>query len=60
VLFDPSARWVVDPRGVASRSRNVPYAGMALRGRVVHTLLRGRFTVRDGVLVDAGGEAAPA
>jgi len=51
VLFDPQASWTVDPRQLLSRSRNSPFAGRTLRGRVVHTLLRGRFTVRDGSVV---------
>ena len=50
VLFDPEQRWTVDPRGLRSRSRNTPYAGLELRGKVVHTMLRGRFTCRDGEL----------
>ena len=50
VLFDPEQRWTVDARALQSRSRNTPYAGMELRGKVVHTLLRGRFTCRDGAL----------
>ncbi len=45
VLFDPEARWTVDPRALHSRSRNTPFAGRTLNGRVVHTLLRGVFTV---------------
>jgi len=48
VLFDPEARWTVDPPALRSRSRNTPFAGRKLRGQVVHTLLRGAFTVRDG------------
>jgi len=48
VLVDPAARWVVDPRQSASRSRNTPYAGRELPGRVVATFLRGRPTVLDG------------
>jgi dihydroorotase len=48
VCFDPEARWTVDPARLASRSENTPYAGRELQGRVVHTMLRGRFTVRDG------------
>ena len=48
VLFDPEQRWTVDARALRSRSRNTPYAGMELRGKVVHTLLRGHFTCRDG------------
>jgi len=48
VVFDPDARWTVDPRASHSRSHNTPFAGRQLWGRVQHTLLRGRFTVRDG------------
>jgi dihydroorotase len=51
VVIDPHARWVVDPAAARSRSRNTPYAGRELRGRVLHTILRGRFTLRDGELV---------
>ena len=48
VLVDPGARWTVDPRQSASRSRNTPYAGRELPARVVATFLRGRPTVLDG------------
>ncbi len=51
VLFDPAGRHPVDPAALASRSRNTPYAGRALPGRVVATFLRGRPTVLDGALV---------
>lgn len=47
-LVDPAARWVVDPGELASLSRNTPYAGMTLPGRVVATFLRGEPTVLDG------------
>ena len=47
-MFDPAARWTVDAGALASRARNTPFHGRELRGRVVHTLLRGAFTVRDG------------
>jgi dihydroorotase len=50
-LVDPSARWVVEPSSLASRSRNTPYAGMRLPARVVATFLRGRPTVLDGKAV---------
>jgi dihydroorotase len=50
-LLDPSARWVVEPTSLASRSRNTPYAGMELPARVVATFLRGRPTVLDGKAV---------
>ena len=47
-LVDPSARRVVDPAELASRSRNTPYAGNTLPGRIVATFLRGEPTVLDG------------
>jgi dihydroorotase len=47
-LVDPTARWTVEPHGLASLSHNTPYAGMVLPGRVVHTYLRGVQTVADG------------
>lgn len=50
VLVDPTARTIVDPAAQASRSRNTPYAGRELPGRVVHTLFAGRPTVVDGRL----------
>lgn len=51
VLVDPESRWTVDPGRSASRSRNSPYRGLELPGRVVATFLRGRQTVADGQLV---------
>jgi dihydroorotase len=48
-VFDPGARWTVDRAALASRARNTPFHGRQLSGRVVHVLLRGAFTVRDGV-----------
>jgi dihydroorotase len=53
VVFDPAAKWVVDPAEFASKSRNTPFAGRELSGRVIHTFFAGRQTVRDGrVLVE--------
>ena len=50
VLFDPAASWTVDPESFHSKGRNTPFAGWRLKGRVLATLLAGRFThVADGV-----------
>jgi dihydroorotase len=48
VVFDPSATWQVSPDSLASKSRNTPFVGMTLRGRVRHTIFNGAFSVRDG------------
>jgi dihydroorotase len=50
ILVDSAATRIVDARESASLSRNTPYEGMALPGRVVATFLRGRPTVLDGKL----------
>jgi dihydroorotase len=47
-LVDPAARWTVDARAMATRSRNTPFAGRELPARVRATFLRGRPTVLDG------------
>ncbi|KQX60926.1 dihydroorotase [Streptomyces sp. Root1310] len=49
-LVDTEYRGSVDPAGFASRSRNTPYAGRELPGRVTHTWLRGKATLVDGKL----------
>jgi dihydroorotase len=48
LLVDPQVRATVDPTELASVSRNTPYAGMTLPGRVMATFLRGTATVLDG------------
>lgn len=47
-VVDPEARWVASAAASASRSRNLPYEGWDLRGRVLHTILRGEPVVLDG------------
>ena len=48
VLVDPDAAWTVRGAALASRADNTPYEGMEMPVSVVHTMLRGRWTVRDG------------
>ena len=49
-LYDPAAPAETVSAHGASKSRNTPFAGMALPGRVVATFLRGNPTVLDGKL----------
>jgi dihydroorotase len=51
VVFDPSLEWTVVPAALASKSRNTPYAGRTVRGKVLHTLLAGTPVVRNGQAV---------
>jgi dihydroorotase len=48
-VFDANESWTVVPARLASRSRNTPYGGRTLRGKVRHTILAGVPTVIDGV-----------
>jgi dihydroorotase len=49
-LYDPTPREPVDSSAHASKSRNSPFTGMVLPGRVIATFLRGEPTVLDGKL----------
>lgn len=51
-VIDPAATRVITADGLASKSRNTPYASMELPGRVVHVLYAGTPTVREGSLVE--------
>jgi dihydroorotase len=55
VVFDPSRP--ADTTRIVSMAPNAPYLGMELRGRVTHTVLRGRLTVRDGEVAQPLGVA---
>jgi dihydroorotase len=48
-VFDPDVEWEVQPARLASKSRNTPYVGVTLRGRVRHTVFDGDPVVVDGV-----------
>ena len=47
VLFDPEKKWVVDPERLHGKSKNTPFKGMTLQGKVAMTIFRGRV-VYDG------------
>lgn len=51
VVLDPGAVWRVDPMQFASKSRNTPFAGHKLKGKVLHTFFRGRQTFADGMVL---------
>ena len=42
VLVDPRARWTVDPARLKTRSRNTPFAGAEVEGRIAMTVCEGR------------------
>jgi dihydroorotase len=48
-VFDPSARWKVDPSLFLSKGRNSPYAGMTLVGQAACTIVAGSVVYRSGI-----------
>ena len=42
VVVDPKAQWEVDPARFRSKSRNTPFAGWKVKGRVITTIVAGR------------------
>ena len=41
-IFDPDREWTVDPHRFKSKSRNTPFAGWKLGGKVLKTFIAGR------------------
>ena len=46
-VFDPSIEWIVRGDAMASKSRNTPFEGRALRGKIRHTIYQGQPVVED-------------
>lgn len=47
-VFDPGAAWTIDPGRFHSKSRNTPFGGRRVTGRVMLTFFEGRLTARNG------------
>lgn len=46
-IIDPEREWVVEPEKFYSKSRNTPFTGWRLSGKVVKTILRGQISYSD-------------
>jgi dihydroorotase len=46
VVIDPGLTWEIDPTRFRSKSRNTPFAGWKVKGRVTMTLVGGRVVYR--------------
>jgi dihydroorotase len=47
-IVDPKASWKVDAHDTQSLSSNNPFHDMTLKSKVVHTIFRGKFTMKSG------------
>jgi dihydroorotase len=50
-IFDAEAHWTLDRAQLFSKSRNTPWHGRKMTGRVTHTLLAGRPVFADGAIL---------
>jgi dihydroorotase len=49
IVFDPDASWVIDTDALRSKSKNAPFDGRPVRGRVEQTIVDGRtIFAREG------------
>ncbi|MFA4966904.1 MAG: dihydroorotase [Candidatus Margulisiibacteriota bacterium] len=51
IIVDPKAEWTVDVNKFISRSKNSPFGGWKLKGKVLYTIVGGRLVVKDGKLI---------
>ena len=50
-IFDPKGEWTVEAAALASKSKNTPFLGWKLPGKVIHTIVGGKMVVREGALI---------
>ena len=48
ILFDPDEEWTVDPANFRSKSRNTPFGGWEVTGRVKRTIVGGETRYDEG------------
>jgi dihydroorotase len=53
VLVDPDMEWAVDAERFFSKSRNTPFQGRQLKGRVTQTWVDGRLVFADGQIKES-------
>jgi dihydroorotase len=46
-IVDPEKEWVVTPGGIVSKSKNTPFFGRTLKGRVMTTICGGKITYQE-------------
>jgi dihydroorotase len=51
-VIDLTREWAIDDARLQSRAKITPWHGRKVKGLPIHTLVRGRFVMRDRALVD--------
>ncbi len=47
VLFDPEEKWIVEPENLHGKSKNTPFKGMELTGKVKYTICSGKLVFSE-------------
>jgi dihydropyrimidinase len=55
VIFDPKAEWSLDEGELHTKAGYSPFEGLKVKGKVVSSLVRGTFVVKDGILAGKAG-----
>jgi dihydroorotase len=50
-IFDPDTAWTVAAEGFQSLSKNTPFEGRHVKGKVIHTFYAGKQTVKNGEVI---------
>ena len=54
VIFDPNAKWYIEKHH--SKSNYNIYEGLEVKGKIISTISRGNFIVKDGIFVGGEGQ----
>ena len=49
-VIDTKKKWIISNKWIASRCSWTPFDGFSAIGKPVHTMIRGNFAVRDGLM----------
>lgn len=52
-IIDPNRTYKIDPSTFASKSKNTPFGGFQVKGKVIYTIVDGNIVVENSELVEA-------
>jgi len=51
-IIDQEAVYKIDPTQFASKSKNTPFGGFEVKGKVLYTIVEGKIVVENGILLE--------
>ena len=51
IIFNPDEEYTVDVKSFLSKSKNSPYDGYRLNGKVEYTIVDGKIVVNQGIIL---------